>query len=197
MNWTQETVDAINARIKQNRKAVKERSGLLKQKAAKAKPTQAMPTVKPVIFIGIDPGANTGMAVWHRTSGKFTTVQTTTIFKALKIVEGFIHDNHANGGIMLVFEDARKRKVFDKNADGSFDKSKLQGAGSVKRDCSIWQEACEYWSLNYSGFYWRNPAPNGKTNKMAKDKETSSAMLGIEGNSSEHARCAAFLVWKI
>jgi hypothetical protein len=166
-------------------------------KGMKEKPS-ANETEKPKWFIGIDPGTDTGVAVWSRTQRKFTFVHTYTIFEALKFVESFIDSAHADGGVMVIFEDARKRKSLPKQADGAIDKDRLQGAGSVKRDSAIWQEACEQCAKRWKiGFTWRGVAPNGKTNALAADKDLSSRNLGITYNTSEHARCAAFLVWKM
>lgn len=155
-------------------------------------------TEKPAWFIGIDPGTHTGVAIWSQNMRKFTFVHTYTVFEALKTVESFIDSAHADGGVMVIFEDARKRKALPTQADGSIDKDRLQGAGSVKRDSTIWQEACELWSKRWQiGFTWRGVAPNGKTNALATNKELSSRNLGITYNTSEHARCAAFLVWNM
>lgn len=167
-----------------------------KQRIVKKLPS-ATQTEKPAWFIGIDPGTHTGVAIWSRNMQKFTFVHTYTVFEALKTVESFIDSAHADGGVMVIFEDARKRKSLPKQADGTIDKDRLQGAGSVKRDSTIWQEACEQWAKRWQiGFTWRGVAPNGKTNALAGDKDLSSRNLGITYNTSEHARCAAFLVWK-
>ena len=153
-------------------------------------------TQKPDWFIGIDPGKKTGVAVWGVKTQKFHFVFTYTIFEALQFAESWI--GKTEGATCVVIEDARKRfKIPEK--DGKPDVSRLQGAGSVKRDSAIWQEACEYWKLNFGTekFSFRLVAPNGKTNTLAKDKKISSANLGIKYGTTEHARCAAFLVWKM
>ena len=151
---------------------------------------------KPDWAIGVDPGTKTGIAVWNAKTQKFHFVFTYTIFEALTFVENWI--GKTEGSTFVVIEDARKRfKIPEK--DGKPDVSRLQGAGSVKRDSAIWQEACEYWKLNFGAekFNFRMIAPNGKTNALAKDKELSSRNLGITYGTTEHARCAAFLVWKM
>lgn len=150
-------------------------------------------TIKPRFFIGIDPGVHTGVAVWDSKSRKFVSVETTTILQAIDLVKAHAV-THRYEGVHVVFEDARKRKALPKDSAGKFDTSRLQGAGSVKRDCKIWEEflsgiPCEYLLT------WKAVAPNGKTNALAKNKALASANLGITGNSSDHARCAAFLVW--
>jgi hypothetical protein len=185
----------------QNKCLVPQKDGSVKVVMPKQRIVKKLPsatqTEKPAWFIGIDPGTHTGVAIWSRNMQKFTFVHTYTVFEALKTVESFIDSAHADGGVMVIFEDARKRKKF-KEKDGKADPAVLQGAGSVKRDSSIWQEACEHWAKRWQiGFTWRGIGPNGKTNALAKDKDLSSRNLGITYNISEHARCAAFLVWNM
>ena len=82
-------------------------------------------------FIGIDVGTNTGVAVWDKYEKRFVEVVTTTILKAMDIVKKYeIRDS-----IQVRLEDARKRTWF-----GDSGPERLQGAGSVKRDCVIWEE---------------------------------------------------------
>ena len=148
-------------------------------------------------YIGIDPGTNTGVALWSRKQKKFTFVHTYTIFDALKFVERFVDEHHADGGVMVIFEDARKRKTIP-TKNGEADVSRLQGAGSVKRDSAIWEEVLTGLSRRFKFcFAWRGVAPNGKTNALAKNKELSSANFGLNYDTSEHARCACGLVWKM
>ena len=164
------------------------------KKVSRPKPTKP-PESKPDWAIGIDPGTKTGVAVWNVKTQKFHFVFTYTIFEALIFVENWIVKTE--GSTLVVIEDARKRfKIPEK--DGKPDVSRLQGAGSVKRDSAIWQEACEYWKMNFGAekFNFKMVAPNGKTNSLAKDKELSSRNLGLTYGTTEHARCAAFLVWK-
>jgi len=153
---------------------------------------------KPVFCIGIDPGTHTGVAIWNTERGKFIHYSTGTIYEQLRNVEAFIKDHSwMDTPSQLVFEDARKRKKVPTDAQGNYDTSRLQGAGSVKRDSAIWQECCEAWAKKYNNFTWRGVAPNGKTNSLAKNKEAAKRNLEITGQVSEHALCAAFLVWKM
>lgn len=156
-----------------------------------------MNSAKPNWYIGVDVGKHSAVAIWSRNMQKFTFVHTYEIFEALKFVERFVDECHADGGVMVIFEDARKRKTIP-TKNGKADVSRLQGAGSVKRDSAIWDEVLTGLSKRFqSGFSWKGVAPNGKTNALAKDKELSSRNLGLTYNTSEHARCAAFLVWKM
>ena len=43
------------------------------------------------IFIGIDPGVNTGLAVWDADAQQFAEVTTTTIVAAMDIVLHYAH----------------------------------------------------------------------------------------------------------
>lgn len=141
---------------------------------------------KPEICIGIDPGTKTGVAVWSREAQAFVYVGTHKIHEALKLVEYYCDNERAH----VVFEDARKRKALPSEVE------RLQGAGSVKRDSTIWFDFLT--DLQSKGkLSFTAVPPNGKTNALAENKKLSSKNLGITKNTSEHARCAAFLVWKM
>ena len=107
-----------------------------------------------MICIGIDPGTHTGVAVWDTREGKFLSLATMPIHRALEMVlawrDGMWYkDKYIHEKVEVVFEDARQRTWFghgDTNA-------KAQGAGSVKRDCSIWEDFCK----DYGIPYWAKP----------------------------------------
>ena len=80
------------------------------------------------ILIGIDPGKNTGLAVIK--DGKLVRCETMLIHEALKELEGFGPD-YVEYDIRVIVEDARKRSGRPEAA---------QGAGSVKRDSTIWED---------------------------------------------------------
>lgn len=137
-----------------------------------------------MICIGIDPGTHTGVAVWDTGEGKFLSLETMPIHRAMESVlvwASLVHDKTKD--IQVVFEDARQRTWFghgDTNA-------KLQGAGSVKRDCSIWEDFCK----DYGIPYWAKPPVKGATKVSAEYFKTIS---GYQGRTSEHSRDAAMLV---
>ena len=142
--------------------------------------------IKPNICIGIDPGTKTGVAVWSREAQAFVYVGTHKIHEALKLVEYYCDNERAH----VVFEDARKRKALPSEVE------RLQGAGSVKRDSTIWFDFLT--DLSDKGkLTFKAVAPNGKTNALAKNKALTTSNLNLPKNTSEHARCAAFMVWKI
>ena len=141
---------------------------------------------KPEIYIGIDPGTHTGVAVWNSREREFEYVLTMDEFEAkvfvMNILQAYEH-------VHVVVEDARKRKKFQGGPE------RLQGAGSVKRDSKQWEDTLKNFQKTYTGLTFKMVAPNGKTNKLAENKELTHKNLNIRGVTSIHARCAAFLVW--
>lgn len=133
--------------------------------------------MKPTILIGIDPGVKTGLAVWDAKGKVLVRVESMTILGAMKIVQSVTDD------IIVRFEDARKRNWF-----GKAGREKLQGAGSIKRDSSIWEEFLESSNIPYEAV-----AP--KNNKTKLDAKTFKKVTGWNGRTDEHGRDAAMLVY--
>ena len=141
-----------------------------------------------MICIGIDPGTHTGVAVWDTREGKFLSLETLPIHRALEKVKEMSHpfwhmDKLYHEDIQVVFEDARQRTWFGKGDTNA----KLQGAGSVKRDCSIWEDFCK----DYGIPYWAKPPVKGATKVSA---EYFKKLSHYQGRTSEHSRDAAMLV---
>lgn len=130
-----------------------------------------------MLWIGIDPGTHTGFAVWDTQSKCLVMVDTLMIHEAFKKVFELMEENE----IRLRIEDARhiSRAGFDSRA-------RLQGAGSIKRDCSIWEDFCVSNDIVYEfvrpGRYTK-PTP-----------EYFKMISGWQGRTSNHARDAAMLV---
>lgn len=137
-----------------------------------------------MICIGIDPGTHTGVAVWDTREGKFLSLETLPIHRALYMVYAKF-DLYLQAGIdvQVVFEDARQRTWYGKGDTNA----KLQGAGSVKRDCSIWEDFCK----DYDIPYWAKPPVKGATKVSA---EYFKMVSHYQGRTSEHSRDAAMLV---
>ena len=137
-----------------------------------------------MICIGIDPGTHTGVAVWDTRVGGFLNLETVPIYRALR----FVHlmkracDRHGED-MQVVFEDARQRKWFGKGDTNA----KKQGAGSVKRDCSIWEEFLKDYGISY----WAKPPVKGATKV---DADYFKLISHYQGRTSEHSRDAAMLV---
>ena len=137
-----------------------------------------------MICIGIDPGTHTGMAVWDSGMGKFLCLETLPIHRALACVLEWRSICKDKGVQMeVVFEDARQRTWFGKG-DVS---AKMQGAGSVKRDCTIWEDFC----LDNHIPFRAKPPVKGAT-KVSVDYFK--MVSGYDARTSEHSRDAAMLV---
>ena len=135
-----------------------------------------------MIYIGIDPGTHTGVAVWDTIEGQFLSIETLPIHRALEKVKRFYNDNKELFDICVFFEDARQRKWYGKESN-----AKLQGAGSVKRDCSIWEDFCRDYQIPFVAV----PPMKGGTKVNESYFKTIS---GWKGRTSNHARDAAMLV---
>lgn len=109
-----------------------------------------------MIVIGVDCGLDTGVSVWCQNQKKIT------FFKRMMIHEALFYLHLRIDEIALVrVEDSRKRKWFGDNS-----KNKQQGAGSVKRDCKIWEDF-----LRDLGIPYQMVAPaKGSTYKATKAK---------------------------
>ena len=137
-----------------------------------------------MICIGIDPGTHTGVAVWDTREGKFLSLETLPIHKALNLVCKWQQDcKDRDVSMDVTFEDARQRTWF---GTGNVS-AKMQGAGSVKRDCSIWEDF-----LRDKGIpFWAKPPVKGATKVSA---EYFKMVSHYQGRTSEHSRDAAMLV---
>lgn len=141
-------------------------------------------------YIGIDPGTNTGLAIWNSSRRQFERVGTSGIVTAMvEIVEFVRYHGIDRDDVEIVFEDARKRVWLPREKSISEYRGKMMGAGSVKRDCSIWEEFCKYY-----GFRRSAPPPRAGMTKWTA--EYFKAVTGWKGRTSNHARDAALLVFQ-
>jgi hypothetical protein len=129
------------------------------------------------IYIGIDCGVNTGVAVWNSVTKKFIVVKTMMIHQAFEIVKYW----HGCNRVFVIVEDARQVKF--KTSD-----VKAQGAGSVKRDAGIWEGF-----LKDHGIRCDFVRPNKAITKLTSDQFRAST--GWEGSTNNHNRDAAMLVF--
>ena len=90
--------------------------------------------------------------------------------------------------VTVVFEDARQRQWLPRERNASEYRGKLMGAGSVKRDSVIWQDALTDWGIPFEMV----PPRAGATKWNA---DTFQRLTGYTGRTSNHARDAALLVW--
>ena len=104
-----------------------------------------------------------------------------------KVRKTYAFYSHNGNGVTVVFEDARQRKWFPKMT-AARDRARLQGAGSVKRDANIWEDALSDWGIPYEA-----KAPKNNITKM--NAEYFARLTGWAHRCSEHARDAAMLVY--
>lgn len=131
-----------------------------------------------MLLLGIDPGTTTGLAHWSVAERALTSVQSMSIHRAMDLVRELPKEE-----VLVLFEDARLRNWF-----GAKGREALQGAGSIKRDCVIWEDFLTDHSIP---FLARKPAA-GATKWSA---EAFQRVTGWKGRTNEHARDAAALVY--
>lgn len=133
-----------------------------------------------MIKIGIDPGVKTGLAVWDTNKKELLEVKTLKIHEALELCHHYVLTAEK---VKIRVEDARKRKWFGGNAQ-----AKIQGAGSVKRDCKIWDDFLKDIGADYEMIH-----PVRGATKL--DAEKFKLLTSYVYRTSEHARDAALLVF--
>ena len=135
-----------------------------------------------MIYIGIDPGTHTGVAIWDNKQQDFVELETLPIHQAL--IKVMMWRDRVGNDLQVVFEDARQRTWFgrDKNTN-----AKLQGAGSIKRDCSIWEDFLTDYEIPFRAV----PPQKGCTKWT---EEYFKMVTGWKGKTSNHSRDAAVLV---
>ena len=134
-------------------------------------------------YIGIDTGANTGFVVWGKHEKKILEIKTVKIHRAMLLVKTW-YNQYPNGAVLVRIEDARLRKWLPKNVGPE----QLQGAGSIKRDATIWEDFLKDLGIDYEMV-----AP--KDNKTKMDAEYFKRLTGWAGITNEHMRDAAMLVF--
>jgi len=136
--------------------------------------------------VGLDPGMHTGLAVWDTTSRQFLDIRCSGIVAAMDYLEELRREL---GIGLVVFEDARQRTWIPRERDIRQVKGRAMGAGSVKRDCSIWEEWCEARSIQYIA---TRPKPGMTKLTDAKFR----GITGYDRRTNEHGRDAAMLVFQ-
>ena len=135
-------------------------------------------------LIGIDTGVHTGYALWDLESRELWDVDTLTITQALLRVKAISEAYR----IKVFFEDARQRRCIPDTRDLGREMGRRQGAGSVKRDCRIWEDFCRE-----NGIPFEAVAPARNRTKLSA--EAFRRLVGWQGRTSQHARDAAMLVF--
>ena len=129
--------------------------------------------------IGIDPGKVTGCAIWDCKKQEFYTVFSGGILDVMDKLEIYT----VFGENFFFIENPNLRKWYGNNSN-----QKQQGAGSIKRDYSIWVEwfnkmDAEYYQLNPKNI--RTKLDAGSFKNITKWTE----------KTNEHSRDAAMMVF--
>ena len=138
-----------------------------------------------MLVVGIDPGVNTGIAVWDTVSRAFLDIRSSGIVDAME----YLRRLHSERAISLVvFEDARQRKWIPREKDLKEFKGRAMGAGSVKRDCTIWEEWCKYHHIECV----KTPPRAGMTKLSDAFFQ---GLTGYDRRTNNHGRDAAMLIF--
>ncbi|MBO7681536.1 MAG: hypothetical protein J6T17_02145 [Clostridia bacterium] len=141
------------------------------------------------IWIGIDPGENTGLAVWDGSLLRFREVSTLPLWRAMEEVRRWHYSCTVQQvPLLVVFEDARKRTWFPAERSSAEYRGRLMGAGAAKRDARIWEEF-----LDAAHIPFEARKPQAGLTKWSADYW--SHVTGWKGRTSEHARDAGLLVF--
>lgn len=141
-----------------------------------------------MIYIGIDTGVNTGVAVWDSRKRSLLLVKTMKIHQAMALVKEYADNALMNGTTVLVRVEDPRQRVWYKPMTRDEERKILQGVGSVKRDATIWEDYLKDIGVK---FQMVKPSP-GMTKHTA---ERFKALTGWKGRTNEHDRDAAMLVF--
>jgi len=132
------------------------------------------------LIIGIDPGVNTGVAIYDQKTKKLIDVLTMHLHDAFELVQQY---KPLIGKVRV--EDARKRTWFgpEEKVD-----AKQQGAGSIKRDCTIWEDFLKAKQIPYEML------KPGKI-KTKVNAKFFKQLTGWASSTTNHSRDAGMLVW--
>lgn len=146
------------------------------------------------ILVGIDPGANTGFAIWNKSEQKFINILTLSFWEAITHLKELRTRHHLGLEKLEVFiEDVTQNKpIFHKDnrpKSGQAHDRISSNVGMNKRDCQLIIEWCQ---INDVKLTKVRPTKKSFT-KLSK--EEFKKITGYEGMISEHARDAAMLVF--
>lgn len=136
-------------------------------------------------YIGIDPGTKTGICIYSKEDKQIRRLDCIKIHEAMETVK-FWHAAWP-GKVFVRFEDARLRKWIPMQKTETAERGRREGAGSVKRDCSIWEDY-----LKSIGVAFEMVAP--KNNKTKVTADYFQKLTGWKGRTNEHERDSAMLV---
>ena len=129
--------------------------------------------------IGIDCGVTTGYSIWNVKEKKFEVISSGGILEVMSKLEVYA----IFGNNLFFIENPNLRKWYGKNSN-----AKLQGAGSIKRDYSIW---LEWFKINNAEFREVNP----KDIRTKLSSESFKNLTNWSERTNEHSRDSAMIVF--
>lgn len=141
------------------------------------------------IVIGIDPGTNTGFTAYNCDTKQYLHCETLPIHIAIFRIEKLVEFDFFPRGMLIIVEDSRHI---------SGPNEKKLGAGSIRRDCSIWEDYLEELVKRTSKditFIFVRPT-NNKYLKMNPHEWTKYSKYQGNRMPSEHARDSATYLFK-
>lgn len=138
-----------------------------------------------MIYIGIDTGVHTGIAVWNSDRKEFVYLNTLKIHEAVNLVYNY---TDLDIPFQVRFEDARQRKWIPMSKNMTAELGRAQGAGYVKAHCQIWEDFLTDYQIPFEAI-----APRRNLTKLSA--EQFGRITGYKGRTSEHSRDAAMLVY--
>ena len=134
-----------------------------------------------MIILGIDPGANTGVATYH--DGKLTSLQTIQPHRIPEIIR-------ATGVGRVVFEDSRLQTHVWKHVTSRPAALKMaRNIGEIDAWCRLITATCEDIGIPAHGI-----SPKSKGAKL--DAKQFAAATGWTARSNEHERDGAMVAWR-
>jgi hypothetical protein len=132
--------------------------------------------------IGIDPGVNTGVALF--TNGKLLSLQTIQPIDIQDCVKRSFAD-------LIVFEDSRLQSaVWVPSKNKAVANNIARKIGQVDALCSLIEEICRRWEIKFM-----RVSPKAKGAKM--NSEDFNLFTGWEHRSNQHERDAAMVAWQL
>lgn len=135
------------------------------------------------VYIGIDPGKNTGIAIWHADLEELEILPAKPFWEAWEEVTLTYPPEEV---IAVVEDPTQNRPVFSRGQSRPTREKIAQDIGRNKRDAQLWIAG-----LERLGFAVRRVRPT----QSKWTKKTFERITGYTGRSSEHARDAARMVY--
>ncbi len=132
------------------------------------------------LILGIDPGANTGVATY--VDGLLTDLETVQPHRIERLIRG-------RQPVRVVFEDSRLQShTWTRGKSGAASAKMARNVGQVDAWCSLITAVCADLGVAAHGI-----SPAGKGAKL--DAKRFAAVTGWNGPSNEHSRDAAMVAW--